>query len=207
MLVIALSVTATSDAVAKHSSQGDVRAAFSKLQRGLRHSRRLTAVTRRELLATSRKARTQQLHHHPCRALGSLEELRIAIRRAHASHVGGVSAVELAIVGTASGAHCAVRSRHVRIRREPPIVGGPLKPEKRVKEKRDENEGIPPPAVRLRNGIDPGPATTITPASASPADSPFGFSTLTDVGSPTEPNEPEEPSQATAGKVVWYTEN
>lgn len=193
-----LGATAGTSAAAGHTTNRTVRVAFSRLQSQL-HG---------ELLATARRARSQRAHHHSCRALHTLDDLRIELRHQGGSHVHGVSSVQLAIAGTPGGAHCAIRSRRSTVPREPLIVGGPLKPEKRVKEKRDESEGIPPPPVRKPGSrFDAGPPTTVTPASASPALGPFHFSTLTDVGSPTEEYIPEEPSQASAGKVVWYTQN
>jgi hypothetical protein len=145
--------------------------------------------------------------------MATLEDLRAAIRRSRAPHVRGLDATEFAVLRTRGGGGCALRTRQVTIEPELPLLGGPITPLKPVKRKPNEGEDFPP--LRVTHGApkpDPGPPTTVTPASpagqlGTRKSNPFVFSTITDVGHTEGANETAEPSQASAGNVVWYTGN
>ncbi|HKP88572.1 MAG TPA: hypothetical protein VJT75_01235, partial [Thermoleophilaceae bacterium] len=147
----------------------------------------------------------------PCRALETLEDLRGAIRRSAAPRVRGVYGAEAAILATTDGARCGNLSRHVKIDAEPPLLGGVIVPLPRVRKTPEEDEGVEVEhEVAHVRPPRPGPPTSVTPvapgAPYATGSDPFAFTTLSAIGQGIF-GIPEEPSQATAGRVVWYTGN
>jgi hypothetical protein len=188
-----------------------VGAVFATLRTKITNARGASAGERKALLATAQRAAAEwRQRNQACVALRTLEGLRVAFRKAGVSPGEAVDAVELAIVATPRGAPCAHGTRRTRIEPER-VFGGPLGPLAPVQGKPDEAEGIPTPPVRgTPDQPEPGPPTTVTPASGggAPAGSnPFSFSMITDLVSAKNSSATAEPSQATAGKVVWYTGN
>jgi hypothetical protein len=172
------------------------RAAFKQLRHNVRTAKGVSPSRRRSLLRTIRRAERQA----PCAAITTLERVRTGEVR-----VRGVGAVELAIARTRSGARCAMATRRVTLPRPQLTAGGELEPLPPVRKKPDEDDELPATPVTGEATLpDAGPPTTIAPAGAASA---LQFPTVSDLGSPKQSDRPAEPSQASAGRVVWYTGN
>jgi hypothetical protein len=115
-----------------------------------------------------------------------------------------------AALAPTSAAGRTYHAKHVVIQRPPLIVGGPLHPLPRVPTKPEEDEGLEAPPETGAATIDPGPETTVMPVPDGGfpvAGDPFAVPQVTDLGDLSARDDLAEPSQASAGKVVWYTGN
>lgn len=194
--------TLASAAAAKRTP---VDAAFAHLRTSLETAHGLTKRERLSMLRTAGRAKAQHAHRRPCISIRTLELLRERIVRTKA-HVGGLTRVELAIVRAAPRSDCARTTRKVTIQRAI-IVGGPIKPLPRAHVAPEQDELQAPGRVQGQFGINAGPATTVVPAAAPVESSAIRFSTLSDLNGPIDTQQIQEPSEASAGKVVWYTHN
>jgi hypothetical protein len=207
VLSVSVCLVLADEAAAITKENRPVHAAFVHLRSNIRNAHRLSGHTRARFLGRAHLAeKRQRRQHRPCAAVAILEDLRAAIRRSAAPHIGGITKVEIAILHTGSGAGCAFRSRRVKV--VPLLFGGEPKPLKRVRATPDEEHGIPE-AGGPGNPV-PGPPTNVIPVSSdtgyATGSSPFAFSTISPLNAPFF-SLPEEPSEASAGQVVWYTGN